>query len=160
MAALLLTHLLPRLKASDTAALTDGQRTALGRTLTRHVRNADYLVAALAALEQVGDERALPVVENLAAGRIPTAEAKRVQAAAQECLPYLQTRSEQQRASQTLLRASALSATPSDTLLRPAQGALPTEPSELLRPGTPRPDRAEEPPRQEFTMAAAACVGI
>lgn len=156
MAFLVLTRLLPHLKAGDATLLTEGQHVALGRTLTRDTllhnqRSADFLVAVLAALEQVGDGRALPMVESLAAGRIVTAEPKRVQAAAQECLPYLQTRYEQQQASQTLLRASALSETPSNTLLRPAQGVGATEAVEMLRPGTPRSENEGPETSREFT---------
>ncbi len=159
MAAHLLTRLLPRLKASDTSLLTESQHAALGRTLTRNVKNADFLIAALAALEQVGDGRALPVVESLASGRVVTADPFRVRGAAQDCLPYLQTRYAQQQASQTLLRASALSEAPTDTLLRPAQGVADTEPAELLRPGTPVEESKGEQSHHEFRSSLAAFSG-
>lgn len=149
MAALLLTRLLPRLRASDATLLTDGQRAALGRTLTHHTGNPDFLLAALKALEQVGDGSALSVVESLATGKIRTAAPKRVQAAAQECLPFLQARYAQQQASETLLRASDISKTPSDTLLRPAQGVVARKDAELLRPGTPQPEREEVEVRRD-----------
>jgi hypothetical protein len=75
-----------------------------------------------------------------------------VQAAAQECLPFLQARYEQQQASQTLLRASAISELPTDTLLRPAHGVIATENTELLRPGTPQPEsEGEQTKRDERT---------
>lgn len=149
MAACLLTRLLPHLQASDAALLTDRQRVALGRALIRNVGNVEFLLAALKALEQVGDGRALSVVESLAAGKIGTADPKRVQAAAQECLPFLQTRNDQQRASQTLLRASCISETPPATLLRPAQGAAPMEDAELLRPGISQPESKGEEVRHD-----------
>ncbi|HLL80518.1 MAG TPA: hypothetical protein VKT25_13515, partial [Ktedonobacteraceae bacterium] len=132
-AAILLTGLLPRLQASDAILLTETQRAALGYALTSNVGDARFLIAALKALEQVGDSSALSVVEKLAAGRIRTADPKRVQAAAQECLLFLRARYEQQRASETLLRASERSETLADTLLIPAKGVVATEVSELLR---------------------------
>lgn len=156
IAALLLTRLLPRLQASDAALLTDAQRAALGRTLIRNGSNPDFLIAALKALEQIGDGSALAVVENLAAGKIKTADPKRVQAAAQACLPFLQTRYEQQQASQMLLRASHAFETPPDTLLRPAQGIVTTEDAELLRPGTPRPEIVEEETKQSERIERSA----
>ncbi len=134
MAALLLSGLLPRFRASDAKILTDAQHNALLRTLTRNDGSPDFFVAALKALEQIGDARALPVVESLAIGRGATIDPHRVQAAAQDCLPFLQIRCDQQRASQTLLRASSATATATDTLLRPAQNAGTTNPSQLLRP--------------------------
>lgn len=134
LAPLLLTRLLPRLQASDTTLLTEAQRAGLAHTLTRNSKNPDYLVAVLKALEQVGDSSALPVVERLATGKLKTADPKRVQAAARACLPYLQTRCQQQQASDTLLRASGVFETPPDVLLRPAHGVLTAEGAELLRP--------------------------
>jgi hypothetical protein len=134
VAALLLTALLPRLRSSDTGLLTDRQRAAIGHAILTNPGNPDFIVAALKALEQVGDERALPVVEGLAAGRIAAADPARVRVAAQECLPYLRTRSEEVRANQTLLRASALSDAPSDGLLRPADAAPTGGDAALLRP--------------------------
>jgi len=138
MAVQLLTRLLPRFRASDAKLLTDGQHAALLRTLNRANGNPDYFVAVLKALEQIGDARALPVVESLAAGRRATVAPRRVQASAQDCLPYLRIRCDQQRASQTLLRASDAAGMQPDTLLRPAQGVGKAEAIELLRPGTSR----------------------
>jgi len=140
MAAQLLTRLLPRFRASDAKLLTDGQHAALLRTLNRANATPEYFVAVLKALEQIGDARALPVVESLATGRRATSAPRRVQAAAQDCLPFLRIRCDQQRASQTLLRASDAAGMQPDTLLRPAQGVGPTEATELLRAGSVRPD--------------------
>lgn len=155
-ATLLLARLLPRLKASDATLLTEEQQEALGQSLLRHTGNPGYLIAALAALEQIGDGRALPTVEVLAAGRIKTEDPQRVQTAARECLPYLQMRYESRQASRTLLRASALSETSSGTLLRPVQGVVPTEQSELLRPGTPRLETESDSPRHDIVLPSAA----
>lgn len=136
----ILRHLLPRFRASDARLLTDNQHTMLLRALTRQDAALEFVLAALKALEQIGDLRALPVVESLATGRRVTADPKRVQSAAQECLPYLLIRCEQQRASQTLLRASSSSSTPAADLLRPAHGTGDTSSTELLRAGLSPPE--------------------
>lgn len=136
MAMRALSHLLRRFQASDAKHLTESQYLLLLHTLTRSKGDVEYFVSALRALEQIGDQRALSIVEGLAKGRRRTTNPRRVQAAAQACLPYLQIRCEQQRASQTLLRASAASATPSVDLLRPAHDTSATEISQLLHPGS------------------------
>jgi hypothetical protein len=140
MATLILTRLLARFRASDARLLNDAQYAVFLRVLSRNEGTAEFFVAALKALEQVGDVRALAVVENLAKGRRVTTDPHRVQAAAQDCLPFLQVRCDQQRASQTLLRASTAVGTPADILLRPAQGNGATEASELLRAGSSLPE--------------------
>src|SRR6202008_1928522 len=63
-----LTPLLHRVKASDRVFQTPHQRANLHRMLT--LPNArlhtEFLVSILKALEQIGDEAALPYVQNLA----------------------------------------------------------------------------------------------
>jgi hypothetical protein len=85
-------------------------------------------IAALRALEQVGDETALPVVEKLAKSAGDT----QVRFAAQECLPFLQQRADQVRVEQTLLRASGPGSS-ADVLLRPASNGAEAAPQQLLR---------------------------
>ncbi len=131
-----LIRLLPRLRVTDANLLTPGQRKLLYTILSRNERNpwsinywsADLKIAILRALEQIGDEKAIPYVEKAAR----TARNLEVRAAAQECLPYLTTRAEQLRVEQTLLRASASTTSP-DMLLRPTVATAPTEPQQLLR---------------------------
>jgi hypothetical protein len=131
-----LIKLLPRLRASDAPLLNEDQRACLNRALTRS-KNTPLVLAILKAYEQVGDEKALPCVEKLAEGEGRTGKEERVQAAAIGCLPALRTRIEQQRASQTLLRASDAVATPPEVLLRPAQaGGSDAPPEQLLRAST------------------------
>jgi hypothetical protein len=151
-----LTQLLPRLQASDADLLNAAQRTLLCRVLayplndlfrsdlvvllTRQTKPmADLQVAILKAFEQVGDGKALPVVERMAVGPAQTADQQRVKAAAVECLPFLQARAIREQAHQTLLRASSASEPNPDILLRPAGTATTTEAQELLRP---EPDRS------------------
>lgn len=127
-----LIRLLPRLKASDAHLLNAKQRAILLRTFNRPASSAALIVAILKAYEQVGDESALEPVRSLLTALNP-----RVQEAATECLPFLESRIAQQRASQTLLRASSPieTATP-DMLLRPALESGETNPQELLRATT------------------------
>ena len=131
-----LTRLLPRLQATDASLLTPGQRKLLYTILSSSDRypwyksywSADLKIAILSALEQIGDEKAVPHVAKLAR----TARNPQVRVAAQECLPFLQQRAEQTRIEQTLLRASMSTDSP-DMLLRPTIAVAPTEPQQLLR---------------------------
>lgn len=130
-----LIKLLPRLQASDAHLLNEDQRACLNRALKG--KNTQLVLAILKAYEQVGDEKALPCVEKLAEGEGRSGKDERVQAEAIECLPHLKARIEQQRASQTLLRASDAIATPPEVLLRPAEATVSdTPPEQLLRAST------------------------
>ena len=141
-----LAELLPQMKASDARLLTAGQRKALHRALKSNfnpnVNPIVYLrfrLAILKALEQVGDAAAIPVVSHLANGKARTANQKALKAAAQECLPLLQSNHQTVEATKTLLRASQSEDARPDTLLRPASGAGQTSATELLR-GTNAPN--------------------
>jgi hypothetical protein len=133
-----LIRLLTRMKASDAEGLSREQRQFLYIILTQDQKwyaagydwGEDLKVAALKALEQVGDEEALPIVAQVAlhAPGLP------IRQAALECLPFLQMRVEEQRSRQSLLRSSAASVFPNETLLRPAAGGSETNAEELLRP--------------------------
>ncbi len=94
----------------------------------------DLRIAALKALEQVGDARAVPLVERLTKMRLRTQARLRVKQAAIECLPMLKANCGEVEAARTLLRASHAEAARPDTLLRPASGAGQTATQELLRP--------------------------
>jgi hypothetical protein len=134
-----LIRLLPRLKSSDTTLLTPQQRKKLwvllkmgaSPWLDEHTVGAALMVEILRALEQVGDEQAIPTVEHLA----KSAKHRAVRKAAQECLPFLSQRSAEYRAEHTLLRAANASDTPSRVLLRPAS-TTETEREQLLRAST------------------------
>lgn len=128
-----LIALLPRLKASDADLLTDKQKKTLYRFLKdgAFYRIPDELnITILQALEQVGDSRVLPIVEELARRKARTSSQRRLQEAAIHCLPALKQHLDS--SGQTLLRASQVE-TPPDTLLRPAFGPANTEPDNLLR---------------------------
>jgi len=155
-----LIELLPTLRASDSSLLEPGERKVLLRQLTilpndpgyRDVkelfsrsafrRELDFRLAILKALEQVGAEQELETVERLARS-IPSPQnpikiPQELRAAAQECLPYLQARANDQRASSQLLRASGFPALSGDDLLRPATSSLEAHPEQLLHAAEPR----------------------
>jgi hypothetical protein len=125
-----LRDLLPRVRASD-AAYIDREQMAALLTLAEH-GNAHMQTVLLRALEQIGDERAIPAVESLVAYGATTA----VRRLASECLPYLTERVRLAREQSTLLRGSASPAlaAASAQLLRPASGKETTPAEQLLRP--------------------------
>ena len=92
-------------------------------------------VSVLQALQQVGEVSSLPPVGEMAEGKGKAAGQPEVERAAQECLPFLQLRAENQRFNHTLLRASDGNVTRSEMLLRPASGQSETtiRAEELLR---------------------------
>jgi hypothetical protein len=134
-----LLGLLPRLQASDAHSITDTQRECLYRRLKMEnaQTEAEFQIAALRALEQVGDTRALPCVEALAASTVTRANAIRVREAARHCLAFLKARAQQKQSSDSLLRASSGADASSEALLRPAADNPPTDPQHLLRPSGP-----------------------
>ncbi len=135
IAASALARLLPRLNFSDANLLDARQRAILYKTL--RLRDANYSgelqIAILTALQQIGDEEAVPVVQRLAHGLAFSPRQKRVRKAAEECLPFLKDRASLTRASQTLLRASSSSEQASQALLRAARNPEETDPAQLLR---------------------------
>ena len=134
-----LVRLLPLLNASDTGVLTSAQRGCLHRMLRMgNAQKHEALIRAiLKALEQVGDEAAVPYVKQLASGYAKTRAQQRVQDCAKECLPFLEAGANQRLGSQTLLRASsATGAAQPDILLRPAAEATVSESTQLLRAGS------------------------
>ncbi len=135
VAARALIRLLPRLRASDARLLTQPQRACLYRMLRMRYAGRDgaLILAILQALQQVGDEAAIPYVRRLASSAAFTPTQRKVKQAAEECQPYLKSSADLQRASQTLLRASAQENVAEDGLLRPAYARTETESTELLR---------------------------
>ncbi len=145
-----LQNLLPRLRASDANLLTEPHRNWLNHELQRSAfklsegwagkqvaeRQANFDIAILKAWEQVGDERALTFVQQLATMTAKSPAKKRVREAAEQCLPYLEARVGEQRQTQTLLRASTVPTEAGDILLRAATAqTAPVESEQLLRAG-------------------------
>jgi hypothetical protein len=127
-----LTRLLPRLQASDASLLLPRHISALNREIdlcrTRKWGSGDelaYALVAFKALEQVGDETSVPVVE----GVYETTKNVKIRQAAEDCLPYLRQHAAMGR--NTLLRAADPAA--SDLLLPAVRGGT-SDPTVLLRP--------------------------
>lgn len=148
-----LTDLLPRLQPKDSDLLNTEQRNQLCRVLStppsKYFNDARLLgqsttdlsvpfrVAILQAFTQVGDSRVLPTVERLAKGNAKTEAQKRIQEAAQECLPAIRLRAKQEQNQQTLLRSSKASDEGADTLLRATTGGNEDPSDQLLHPSQP-----------------------
>lgn len=148
----ILIRLFPRLLPSDTHLISAKQRAYLCQILslppniitndaqipgqTSHNDTTLFRIAILQALSQVGDKNCLQVVRKLALGPARSESQKRIQVAAQNCLPLLLSRVEQQQSSQTLLRAADPINCGTETLLRPASNTSLTAPEQLLRPSS------------------------
>ena len=125
-----LSRLLPQMRASDVNLVTQKQRASLYAALKlKPSKNSDFMVVLLNALEQIGDEAAIPYVERLADRPAKGDKALRVQQAARECLPALRDLVRRQHEENTLLRPAA----ESDELLRPASVTSADTPEQLLR---------------------------
>ena len=124
-----LLKLLPNVQASHAGFLDNDQVSAL--LAIGEQEDAALKVALLRALEQIGDSRAIPIVEQLL-----TDNWKMVRNQAAQCLPFLRERERRARESATLLRASDRNAAVSSAhLLRPAiDSRQDTKSDELLRP--------------------------
>jgi hypothetical protein len=95
------------------------------------------LLAALKALEQVGDSSFLPIVKQWAKGEKRCSD-PRIRQAAEACLPYLQQCSTNRQAGMEMLRASALDHCSDDrALVRPASYTDAATADTLLRPSDP-----------------------
>ena len=139
-----LTALMPQMKVSDAHLLNASQRGILNSQLMvisewleAPQYREDFLLAALRALEQIGDKSSLPVVEQLTKMVTPTDSRQRIKEAALECLPALQQNLSHVEQNQTLLRASHQPAADPNLLLRPIESSAPTDPDQLLRPALP-----------------------
>jgi hypothetical protein len=130
-----LTRLLPRLTASDANLLNSKHRVTLYKLL--RMRNAGanerLLLSILRALQQVGDEAAIPVVERLSNAHAYTQRQRNVKQMATDTLPLLQSTARNVGSSAMLLRASSANETPSDLLLRGAMASPEEAPQQLLR---------------------------
>lgn len=135
-----LTMLLPQMKASDAHLLTSDARNQIQRWLGKYVNTAmdiscpdELRIAALKALEQVGNSDDIELVERLANLKARSPAKARVKQAAIECLPMLREHCGEVASARTLLRASNAEDARPDTLLRAATGLPETSPAELLR---------------------------
>ena len=132
--------LLPKMRASDASLLTWRHRHTLNALLRQRffeswMNGADYslALAILKAYEQVGDAKAIPIVERLAKYRTNSEGQRKIQEAAQECLPLLRANAGGVETTQTLLRASMPDTNTLNTLLRAATPETNAHKDDLLR---------------------------
>jgi hypothetical protein len=145
-----LRKLSPRVQASDAPFITPEGMDALLELL--YSQNLPLMSALLTALEQVGDARAVPVLERLAEATDTPSHPKkflqcprefggnymndrgawrRVRNQAVECLAAVKAHLDEEKPRTTLLRPAD---SPTGTLLRPAAGTASTTGDHLLRP--------------------------
>jgi hypothetical protein len=133
-----LKEMLPRLHASDSKLLSSRHQLRLVQLL--EVKgDAPLLMSVLSAVEQVGDDTAVPFVEQIAAMEGEQLWQLELKERAAECLHHLANRVEIEGRASTLLR-------PTDQhehalgLLRPVSGAESGPESNLLIPVLTEPD--------------------
>ncbi len=129
-----LYRLVPLMDANTARMLTVGQRTALYHLLEsakdqlgQSDRNLSLAILRVTVLAE--DTQAISIVERIAA----SAASQDVAQAAAQTSEQLKAIAQRQEISQSLLRGASAPATPSDMLLRPAQGGESTQPEQLLR---------------------------
>lgn len=143
-----LIRLLPRLRAQDASLLTKEERRILRQFLEGTLFGREFgrprgseeetalILAALKALEQVGDSSFLPVVTQWKNGQKRGSE-EQIRKAAEDCLPYLEIASANRQAEMEMLRASAPDpALEAGVLLRPASDSGGVSDENLLRPSS------------------------
>ncbi len=144
-----LATLLPQLQATDAHLLMPRHKRQLNMLLNPSPSasvwitwSEELVLSLLKAYEQVGDAADIPFVERLANRKPRNERGKRIQEAAQACLPVLRAHVGSLDGPQTLLRAAAPDTHTLDTLLRAATSGAPVPPAELLRAG----NRQDVPP--------------
>ena len=135
-----LTVLLPQMQASDVSLLTPQHRYMLNMLLGQShlptwLAGAEYALALaiLKAYEQVGDAKAIPIVKRLADSKPRNERQRKIQAAAEDCLPLLQAHVGGMDVAHSLLRASMPDTNAPKILLRAATADTSTNRDELLR---------------------------
>ena len=96
-------------------------------------RQRSFTVAALSALAAIGSVDDVKLVQRLAEGKGLAWVDVRVTEAARECLPILIARAEEQRSSNSYLRAADPPAAEANMLLRGADSTAASAPHHLLR---------------------------
>lgn len=126
------TPLLGRFKASDGGLLNPEQRGYLHRAMSIHQANAEFVLAALYALQQLGAADSIPAVQKVISRFGGKNSHPEILAAAKDCLESMRLRATDEEQNRTLLRASSAAEIGGEALLRPATPAA--EPvNELLR---------------------------
>ncbi|HLJ54497.1 MAG TPA: hypothetical protein VKT77_05610 [Chthonomonadaceae bacterium] len=129
-------HHYGQLGASTIPSLCDFLREGFRGELAPGSARSAFTAVVLAAVGNVGDQRAIPLIEH----GLTLWKDISVREAAARALEQLEERQRQETARATLLRGTAQPAVPDSDLLRAAAGQPPAQPDGLLRPAvaTPR----------------------
>jgi hypothetical protein len=131
---LALRGLLPQLQPHHHSLLSTKQRDSLLHILTQpDSYDLELQRATVLAMGNIGDAKALPILEQLAGGALGAANSPELREDARTALFMLQERINPGYAGRNLLRASEAPIHSPDELLRPATGSSETPPKELLR---------------------------
>lgn len=131
-----LIELLPGVTQADSSLLNTTHREMLNALL--YGKSSELALAALTAIEQVGDGMALPYLTSMAAGKgIPNLLRDRgfeVAVRARLAVERIHQRIESQNRANVLLRAAQMPDMPFEQLMRPASSQPHANSEELLRP--------------------------
>lgn len=129
-----LCQLLPLLQPDHAALLDNKQRNSLLHILTQPDNyDMELQRATVQAVGNIGDAKALPILEQLAGGAMGAADSAELREDARIALFTLQERINPGYAGRNLLRAAETPIHSPEELLRPATGSSETPPQELLR---------------------------
>ena len=141
-----ITRLLP-LVTEDHAGLLNRKaqeslwHLAIAPLIFKHECDEALACGALHAFTCIGSRDTLNRMRNVIRPRWLAPSHRRVYDALRQAIPLMEARLKRQEVPETLLRAAAMPASHSETLLRPAHTVTPELPEQLLRAGT---DRQEE----------------
>jgi hypothetical protein len=131
---LALSNILRQLQPEQASLLNGKRRESLIRVLTEPELHTRELQGAIVlAMGNIGDAKALPILEQLVDGALGAADFPELREDARTALFILQERINPGYAGRNLLRASDAPVHTPDELLRPATGSSETPPQELLR---------------------------
>jgi hypothetical protein len=136
-----LTRILPQLRASDSHLFTSQHLYLLNIQLQgkclfwsdMNTQKANHMIAIMQAIGEIGDGKAIPIVQAIIDYKAPRPIQKHVQAAARECLEALNERAERESVGSRLLRAADSPVDDGDALLRPAHNSPTVPEQQLLR---------------------------
>ena len=133
-----LTRAFLSVRASDADRITPASKMSMIRILSTvadgvfNVRKPDLHCALIRAMEQIGDENALKLVERASKLHGRSEARRRIRETALECLPGLRDRVRNESAHEILLRAAGQGDI--ENLLRPAESEDSLDSGLLLRP--------------------------
>jgi len=126
-----LLRMLPTVQARDAHSIEQRHRNCLQRIL--HEDDDLLVLAALSALQHLGDVSTISYVEKLVTDHGASQANASIRDAARTCLGVLMERTRKETSSQILVRAFGRPTSSSDSLMRPATAPSETNIDQLLR---------------------------